>query len=159
LVAGGCGDDGSGVTDAGPTMDAGPDPAELACMETAEPGTPIAATETRDMATTPLVAIGAEPYLVTLPASGTGYLRLETDEPEEIAILFFAGSGALTGIYDASGTALSITSAGAVSFCPSELPEHFDVDFETAGTYFLELTSAADVWLLVSGGEGHAHME
>ena len=133
------------------------DPAEHACEEVTEAGTPVTAVDVRDATAAPLVEIGAEPYLVTLPASGTGYVRLVTDAPEEAAILFFDGSNVLTEVYDEAGTALGVTSAGENTFCPTDIPEHFDFDFEAMGAHYLELTSARAVWLLVSEAEGHAH--
>jgi hypothetical protein len=159
-MSGGCGDDGSMSGD-GALGDGsgGPDPAELACDEVAEPGTPIAAVEARD-ATAPEVTIGAEPYLVSLPAGGTGYVRLVTDEPETLAILFFRSTGVLSALYfDDADFAFDVTSAGEDTFCPSDIPEHFDIDLEDPGTYYLELTAASDAWLFVAGGVGHGHME
>jgi hypothetical protein len=157
VAAVGCGDDGTSMDAAGDTS-AEPEPAELACMEVEEAGTPIAAGEMRD-SSAPEVTIGAEPYLVSLPVAGTGYLRVVTDAPEEPAILFFQTSGVLTDIYDDEDTALGVTSAGENPFCAAAIPEHFDLDFEVAGTHYIELTAASETWLLISGAEGHAHME
>lgn len=131
-----------------------PDPAESACLEEGEPGTPVAATETRD-STTPEVVAGAEPYLVSLPPTGTGYLRVRADAAGEEVILFFEATGVLTNVYGEADAALGVVSAGPNPFCAEAQPEHHDVDFEAPGTYYLELTAGSDVWLLVLGAEGH----
>jgi hypothetical protein len=173
LVLGACGDDDSMVRDSGASpsdsglgpADSGPgpsdageeDPAEAACEEIAAPGDPIAAGAVAD-ATAPLVTIGAEPYLVTLPASGSGFVRVVTTEAETTAIAFFRASGVLTRILEADGsTEVTLMSAGANEFCMTDIPEHFDLDFETAGAFYLELTSASDAWFFLSSAEGHAH--
>lgn len=158
LVSSACGDDDSVARDAATSTDAAaPDPAELACAEIVEAGTPIAAGGSAD-ATAPLVEIGAEPYLVALPARGSGFVRVVTTAPETPAIAFFRATGVLTRVLGADGsTELPLASAGPDPFCDVDLPEHFDLDFETAGTYYLELTSASDAWFFLSSAEGHAH--
>jgi hypothetical protein len=152
-----CGDD-SSAGDAATSADAArPDPAELACGEITEPGTPITAGGAAD-ATAPLVEIGAEPYLVAVPPRGSGFVRVVTTSPETPAIAFFRATGVLTRVLGADGTTeLPLASAGPDPFCDVDLPAHFDLDFETAGTYYLELTSASDAWFFLSSAEGHAH--
>jgi hypothetical protein len=133
------------------------DPAALACDEVDEVGTPIMAADVAD-ATAPTVAIGAEPYRVTLPASGTGYVRVETVAEETAAIGLFQLSGALVRVLEADATTeLAVTSAGAVAACPALIPEHFDLDFDGPGVRYFELTSAEPVWMLLADAEGHGH--
>lgn len=158
IVASACGDDHAVVRDAATSTDAAaPDPAELACAEILEDGTPIDAGAAAD-ATAPLVEIGAEPYLVSLRSSGSGFVRVVTTTPETPAIAFFRATGVLTRVLAADGTtALPLASAGPDPFCDVDLPEHFDLDFETAGTFYLELTSASDAWFFFSSADGHAH--
>lgn len=160
LAASAC-DDGT----AGPGEDGGVevDPAEVACESVAGVTVPIVAAEDHpgsspglDPESVPEVLHGADPYRVTMPASGTGYLRLVTTEADEELVLFLGSTSVLTEVYDETGAALGVVSAGANPFCESDIPDHFDLDFRDPGTYFLELTSAADVWLLLSEGEGHS---
>lgn len=130
-----------------------------ACDERAEAGTPITAA-TDATADAPEVVIGDEPYLVTIPdGSTTGYLRLEIEAPETFAIIFAGDADVVTGLYrleDGTPATYPLTSAGALDACPDDLKEHFDVDFETAGTYLIELTSVQPAWLFLSDGAGHA---
>ncbi len=148
LVA--CDDGATGGGDAG----ASPDPAEAACASDLAGGAPVVAADER-VAGAPEVRAGDGPFRVTVPPSGTGYVRFVTHEANEAAIFFFAQTAVLTEIYDDAGAARGVTSAGANPFCPADIPEHFDVEFGAAGTHYLELTSAADVWLLATDAAGH----
>jgi hypothetical protein len=158
-----CGDDSAprdaATVDSGATDGSTPDPAAAACEEIDEPGSAITAGAAADD-TAPIVEIGAEPYRVTLPASGSGFARVVTTEPETTAIAFFRASGVLTRILESDGaTEVPLASAGANEACEADIPEHFDLDFEEPGTYYLELTSASAPWFFLSSAEGHAHMQ
>jgi hypothetical protein len=149
LLAGGCG--GGGGEE---------DPAEHACEHVGMAGTAITASAMRD-ASAPMIAFTGDPYTVTLPTGATGFVRVVTTEPETAGIMLFDAADVLAGIQTQGGMALTITSAGADEFCPTDIPEHFDIDFETVDTFFVELgpTASNRTWLILASGEGHVHME
>lgn len=133
------------------------DPAVHACEQVAEAAAELTASASPDD-TAPELAFDGEPVRVALPAGMAGYVRVVTDAPEELGILFFDRTEVLNGIVH-EGASLPATSAGANAFCPDEIPEHFDVDFEEPGTYFLELgpTATDEVWMILSDAGGHGH--
>lgn len=147
LTLAGCGDD----------HDDEPDPAMLACDELGESPREVTAADARE-ATAPQIAFDGEPVRVSLPAGAAGYVRVVTDEPEELGILLFDQTDALAAIWF-EDTSMAPISAGENPFCPDEIREHFDVDFEEQGTYYLELgpTASDSVWMILSGAEGHGH--
>lgn len=134
------------------------DPAQLACDETDEAGTEIAASTARDE-TAPEIEIGAEPYAVALSASDRTYVRIEADEDTE-AILLLGAEHVVTALYHEDAEE-EIASAGANASCPDEIPEHYDLELHEPGTYFIELAPSAvdSVWLLLSGAAGHGHSD
>ena len=134
-----------------------PDPAMLACDEVGETPTDVTAASARD-ATAPEIAFSGEPVQVALPSGASGFVRVVTDEPEELGILLFDQTDALAAIWHEDASTMPV-SAGEDPFCPDEIPEHFDVDFEEPGTYYLELgpTSTDSVWMILSGAAGHGH--
>jgi hypothetical protein len=146
LVAAGCGGGGE------------EDPAEHACEHAGMAGTPVTAAAAAD-ASAPALELDGEPVAVALPAGAAGFVRIVTTEPETAGILFFDATDVLAAVRTADGTELPVTSAGANEICPTEIPEHFDIDFETPGSYFIELgpTVSNGAWVIPSGGEGHAH--
>lgn len=133
-----------------------PDPAELACAEVDEAGSPITASLERDE-TAPEIEVGAEPYAVTLSPDASTYVRIVVDA-DTPAILLLGAADVVTALYHEQEEE-ELTSAGADEFCADEIPEHFDVDLHQAGTWFVELAPSAvdEVWLLLSAAEGHAH--
>ena len=140
-----------------PAVDDGgvlPDPAELACAHLPDATAALTASAAPD-ASAPLLTVGPVPHLLTMPATGTGYVRVQTDLADETLIFFLREGAALTAVLDEAGAPLPLVSAGPNTFCAADLPEHFDVTFGAVGTYYIELTSAADVWLLASESGGH----
>jgi len=142
-----CGDDGNAEP---------PDPAEAACVEVDEAGHPITASSTRDDAA-PEIEIGAEPYAVRVSPDDPTFVRVEVAE-DTAALLLVDTTDAVAALYHGPDEE-PLESAGADEFCPEEIPEHFDLDLHQPGTYFIELGPSAvpEVWLLLSGAEGHAH--
>lgn len=133
------------------------DPAMLACDEVGETPANVTAASARD-ASAPQISFTGEPVQVALPAGASGFVRVVTDEPEELGILLFDQTDALAAIWH-DDVSMAPVSAGEDPFCPDEIPEHFDVDFEEAGTYYLELGPAStdSVWMILSGAAGHGH--
>lgn len=133
------------------------DPAAHACEQVAEAASELTASMSPDE-TAPELGMDGEPVRIALPPASAGYVRVVTDAPEELGILFFDRTEVLGAILHEGGS-LPLTSAGANGFCPDEIPEHFDVDFEEAGTYFLELgpTATDEVWMILSDAGGHGH--
>lgn len=132
-----------------------PDPAELACEEIDEVGETIEAPTTRDDRA-PEIELSGEPQTVTLSETEPTYVRIEIAE-DTAAILLLGTEDAVAGLYHGDEEE-ELVSAGPVEHCAEDIPEHFDVDFHEAGTYYLELapSAASTLWLLLSEAAGHA---
>jgi hypothetical protein len=131
-----------------------PDPAELACDEVDEVGEGIDASTARDV-NTPEIELGGEPYTVALSDTEPTYVRVEISE-DTPALLLLGTEDTVAALYHEDDEE-ELVSAGPVEQCADEIPEHFDVDFHEAGTYYIELAPSASstLWLLLSGAEGH----
>jgi hypothetical protein len=160
LMLGACGDDDHDGHDHDGAAGAGSeeDPAALACEERDEAGDAITAATARDDSA-PEIAIDGEPRTVTLPDGEAGYVRVEIEE-DTLALLLLQAENVVTGLYHGDEEE-ELVSAAAVDACAQDIPEHFDVDFHEAGTYYLRLGPSAlpEVWLLLADAEGHADHE
>ena len=131
------------------------DPEAHACEHVTEAGT--AVTAAADTASAPGISVGEEPYTVALVDGAAGYVSIEISE-DTPALLFLGTAGVASNLWH--GDEEEGLPEGAPSeACADDIPEHFDLDFHEAGTYYLELGPAAvtDVWLLLTSAEGHAH--
>jgi hypothetical protein len=142
----GCGDDEEEA--------AVPDPAELACEEVDEAGESIEASTERDESA-PEIELGGEPFAVALSDTEPTYVRVDITE-DTPALLLLGTEDAVAALYHEDDEE-ELVSAGPVEQCADEIPEHFDIDFHEAGTYYIELAPSASstLWLLLSGAEGH----
>lgn len=133
-----------------------PDPAELACEETAEEGTSLEAGSARDDSA-PEIELGGEPYTVTVSDTAPTYVRVEIAD-HAVALLLVDAEDAVTALYHGDEEE-ELVSGGPVEACADDIPEHFDIDFHEAGTYYIELSpsAAGTVWLLLSDAAGHGH--
>jgi hypothetical protein len=131
------------------------DPAEHACEHVGQAGTPIQGADTRS-ADAPEIAQAETPYEVALSRSAPVYVRLVG--PAD-GLLFSNPSQIVNGLYFESSTATELPEGAPNEFCPSDVPEHFDLALEQAGNYYLELapSAVASVWLLHTSAEGHGH--
>jgi hypothetical protein len=143
----GCGDDEEEATV--------PDPAELACDEVDEAGEHIEASTERDDSA-PEIELGGEPYTVALSDTEPTYVRIEISE-DTPALLLLGTEDAVAALYHEDDEE-ELVSAGPAEQCADEIPEHFDIDFHEAGTYYVELAPSASstVWLLLARADGHA---
>ncbi|HEY8944938.1 MAG TPA: hypothetical protein VIM73_11785 [Polyangiaceae bacterium] len=141
-----CGDD-------APTESAEEDPAEHACEHAGEQGTEVTASDTADSA--PELALSDEPYTVILTPGSVGYVSLET--PAE-ALLLAAQADVVTGLF-LDGEELPLGEGAPNEFCAEDVPEHFDMDLDEAGTYTLRLgpVGVDSIWLAYVPAAGHAH--
>jgi hypothetical protein len=131
------------------------DPAEHACEHVGEAGTAITAGADRASATE--ITHSAEPYTVTLVAGAPSFLKTPGGED---GLLFTKATGVVTGLYFEQETNSQLAAPEPNSFCPSDIPEHFDLELEAApGTWYIELAPSAspDVWIALVEAAGHAH--
>ena len=133
------------------------DPEAHACEHVTEGGTAI--TAGADTASAPGISVGDEPYVVTLVDSAAGYLSIEI--AEDTAALLFLGTANVAATLWHGEEDEGLPEPAPNERCAEDIPEHFDLDFHEAGTYYLELGPAAvpDVWLYLSIADGHAHEE
>lgn len=134
------------------------DPAEHACEHAGTQSGTLTAGAAMDT-TAPVLPLDGEPYEVTLVAGAPGYLAVEI--PGDTAALLFAGTAdVVTGWYNGTEDA-GLPEGAPNELCADDIPEHFDLDFHTAGTWYIEVGPAAvaDVWLMLASAEGHAHEE
>jgi hypothetical protein len=132
------------------------DPAEHACEHAMESGTELEGSAERDDSA-PRIELGDEPYTITLAQDAARYVRLEIEEDTAV-ILFANEEDVVTGLYHEDEEE-SLVSAGANDHCEDEIPEHFDLDLQEAGTYYLALgpSTLSEAWIMVTEAEGHAH--
>jgi hypothetical protein len=144
----GCGDDDGDV----------PDPTAAACDEIDEAGDRIEAATARDD-DAPRIELGGEPFTVALSDVEPTYVRIDIAE-ESAAVLLLGAEDAVSALYHGDEEE-ELVPAGPVEHCADDIPEHFDVDFHEAGTYFLELapSAASTLWLVLADATGHGHEE
>lgn len=132
------------------------DPATHACEHVSDAGTAVTASDAMD-ASTPEIALGDEPHTVTLAAATPGYVRVEV-EGDTAALLFVGTADVLQGLFHGTDEE-SLPEPSPNDLCADDIPEHYDLDFHEAGSYYLELLSApgGDVWLLLASAAGHGH--
>jgi hypothetical protein len=132
----------------------GEDPGEHACEHVSESGTAITAGDST--ATAPALGIQDEPYTVTLTPQTAGYVKIQGPL---VALLFTDTADVVNALtYEAETTDL-LPQAAPNERCASEIPEHFDLDLDDSGSYYLTLGPAAvdHVWLTLTEADGHAH--
>jgi hypothetical protein len=131
------------------------DPGEHACEHVSETGT--AVTAAADRATAPEIALSEEPYTVTLVAGQPSFVKIPGGED---ALLFTKATGVVIGLYFEQETNSQLSAPEPNEFCPTEIPEHFDLELEApAGAWYVELAPSAspDVWIALISAAGHAH--
>jgi hypothetical protein len=146
LAASGCGSD--------EETPAEEDPAEHACEQVNATGTAVTAGDSRATATE--ITASEVPYTVTLVAGAPSFLKIPSGGD---ALLFTEATGVVTAMYLEQETTSLLAPPEPNEKCPSEIPEHFDLELETSGTYYVELAPAAtpSVWLALVDASGHAH--
>lgn len=131
------------------------DPEAHACEHAADAGTTVVAGA--DAASAGAIAIGEEPYTVTLVDGAAGFVAVEVtgDTP---ALLFLGTADVAASLWHGDEE-VGLPSPAPNDLCPDDIPEHYDLDLHEAGTWTIELGPAAvaDVWLLLSSAEGHGH--
>jgi len=131
------------------------DPLAHACEVIADAGTAI--TAGADIASAPGIQIGDTPYTVTLVDGASSFVSVNVSG-DTAAILFMGTADVVQTLYQ-DGADAGLAEGAPDDLCPEDVPEHYDVDLHTAGTWTFELGPAAvsDVWLLLHDAEGHAH--
>lgn len=130
------------------------DPAVEICDALSAAGTAITAAETREAA--PALTVGDTAFEVSLPVQKTSWLKITAagDTP----VLFAASAKeVVNGLY--FGDQQKTLGEGApLAECADRAPEHFDLDLDTAGDWFIELAPAAisSVRVVAGAGEDHA---
>lgn len=131
------------------------DPEVHACEMVGEPGVSVTAGARMD-SSAGTVEVGEDPFTVTLVAGAAGFVGIPVsgDTP---ALLFMGTADVAVELYDADGAAMGLGDPAPVEAC-TEIPEHYDLDLHSAGTWYLELGPAAvtEVWLLIHPGS-HEH--
>jgi hypothetical protein len=130
------------------------DPLEHACEHYAEgAGTAISAGATPEEAAS--VSIGEEAYTVSLVESTPGYVGV-TVTGDTAAILFVNTADVAANLWNGSEE-VGLPEAAPNDACPTDIPEHYDLDLHTAGTWYIELGPAAvaEVWLMVAPAGDH----
>lgn len=130
------------------------DPIEHACEQAATAGDALDSSATMDDSTA-LLPIDSEPYTVALIDGTPSYVAVEVSE-DTATLLFVGTADVVTGLYNGAEE-VELPASEGVDVCPDDIPEHFDLDFHTAGTWYIQLGPAAitEVWLLLSTAEGH----
>lgn len=128
------------------------DPAAHACEEL---GSGESITASAEPESAPALVHG-EGHTVALVSGGVGYVSIEADAAEEL-LLFADTADVVTGLW-LDGAELTLPTGSPNEDCPTEIPDHFDLDLEV-GTYVLQLGPAAvdSVWLMLSEAAGHGH--
>ncbi len=134
------------------------DPLEHACEHLAEgAGTAVTAGATPEEA--PSLSVGEEAYTVSLVAGAAGYVGV-TVTGDTAAILFVDTADVAANLWNGTEE-VGLPEGGANDFCPESIPEHYDIDLHTAGTWYIELGPAAvaDLWLMVAPAGDHTDEE
>lgn len=134
------------------------DPLEHACEHFAEgPGTAVSAGATPEEA--PGLTIGEEAYTVSLVAGAAGYVGINVTG-DTAAILFLNTADVANNLWKGTEE-VGLPEAAPDDFCPDDLPEHYDLDLHTAGSWYIELGPAAvaDLWLMVAPAGDHVDEE
>ncbi|MES2638135.1 MAG: hypothetical protein V4850_01585 [Myxococcota bacterium] len=106
-----------------------------------------------------VIPMDGEPYTVTLQDSIPSYLSVQIDA-DTPALLFAGTADVVSGLYNGD-EAVTLPEPAPNADCPEDIPEHFDLEFDTVGTWYIQLGPAAvtEVWLSLAPAEGHAHDE
>jgi hypothetical protein len=108
--------------------------------------------------TAPALPIGEAGYVVTLVDGAPGYLKVDVAEPETAALLFLDTADVVTGLWF-EATEETLPAGAPNDQCATEIPEHFDLDFHEAGTWYIQVGPAAvtEAWMLLHDAAGHVH--
>lgn len=102
-----------------------------------------------------VIPMDGAPYTVTLQDSVPSYLsvQIEADTP---AMLFAGTADVVSALYDGE-EAVPLPAPAPNAECPEDIPEHFDLDFDMPGTWYIQLGPAAvtEVWLSLAPAGGH----
>lgn len=140
LCAAGCAGDGGGESEAEDSLET------YACLHVAE-GSILDVGQTREDA--PTITIGRDPYRVNLYSGEAGYLRFETQGPEELVLQTdFAGTG--SAVWNGEER-VEIAAWGPNPTCEEDLPETFSLSVP-GGEHWLEIGPVfqGNVWLMLS---------
>jgi hypothetical protein len=131
------------------------DPSAHACEHIAESEATLPGGNTTENAV--VIPVDGEPYTVTLQDAIPSYLSVHIEAATE-AVLFAGTADVVSALYNGD-EAVPLPAPAPNAECPEDIPEHFDLDFDTVGTWYLQLGPAAvtEVWLSLAPAEGHAH--
>lgn len=146
---------GCGSEDQGQDAPAEEDPGEHACEVFGDEGTRVTASEVAE--DSPELESGEQPYSIELVDGAAGFVKLHGGGD---ALLFVEEENVVTGLFAEDALDTDLLPSGAPNeFCESDVKEHFDLELEGAGYYYLQLGPSAldSVWVVFIGAEGHAH--
>lgn len=128
--------------------------ARHACSRVDAAGASITASPVRDDLAGALLGSSMEPYTVTLPEGGTGWVGLDVPEPHYDWVLFVREAGRTHDVHDASDALVTARRNGA---CPESILEDYRIHYHVAGRYPVELRGSGALWMLfLQGGSDHA---
>lgn len=97
-----------------------------------------------------VLPVDGEPYTALLADAVPSYLAVQIDTPTA-AILFAGAANVVSAIYDGEES-VGLPSPSPDESCPEDIPEAFDLDFDAAGTWYIQLGPATvtEVWLALT---------
>jgi hypothetical protein len=122
---------------------------EHACEHVDVPGTEITAALTAEDDASAVIEASGEPYTVTLPASGSGFVRVVL--LEEADVVLFVGEQSVVGSLSECDCEEPLPEPTPDGFCPDDIPEHYHLHLDP-GYWHLELSSddVDSVWLMLA---------
>ncbi len=133
------------------------DPAAHACenVDTQE-GTLVTGASTAEA---PELPMDGAPYTATPIDGAPGHLAISVTE-DTAALLFLVLADVAGSLWNGDEE-VGLPEPAPNELCADDIPEHFDLDVHTAGTWTLSRGPAAvaDVWISLAPAEGHGHTE
>ena len=76
------------------------------------------------------------------------------------ALLFLGTADVASDLYQ-DGTSVGLPTGAPNDACPEDIPEHFDLDFHTAGNWVIALgpSAVSEIWLALVDAGAHSDEE
>lgn len=129
------------------------DPATEVCAHLGDTGAELTATATRSAA--PAITVSDKPWKITLPAQQKSHVKISNSGDN--ALLLAVDTAAVVNGLLFGDIEQTLGAPAPLAGCADTAPEHFDLDLEETGDYFLVLgpSVAQTVQLMLVLGEGH----
>ncbi|MDP2306486.1 MAG: hypothetical protein Q8P18_10710 [Pseudomonadota bacterium] len=136
---------------AGPTDTTAADAALHACEHAGESEGTLPESETTGNAV--VLPMDGEPYTAILADSVASYLAVQIEAPT-LAILFVGTADVAFDLFNGEES-VGLPPAAPVESCPEDIPEHFEIDFDTIGTWYIQLgpTTVSDAVVSLAAAE------